>query len=263
MIQPQSNFHDLFGQLEQLLKYQGQLSPFETAALKRDIGKIADFSERELLYALLFTVCNDSDEAISRYKKLISAGIDDFVVNSNYVSSLVHLNKPVQAYRQLARVAELFPNAISLLRLMNLQLEFLDIKSALVTAQFFKEKSDDEELREKIDPLYLVDMVDDFIEHTELITFENLKSIGFIGMKFIEDNSIRCKSFAISIGIESEYLVIRYLLDSNLYTVDEAEEFNNKLLNILIDENFDLLPVVQQFNFIAGNTGFNLVKDNG
>ena len=246
MIQPQSKYSDLFSQLEPLLRSDGKLGEFAAAKLKREINKIQDFGERLFLLALFYTLQDEEAKAIDTFETLIVEGYDDFVVQMNYVSALEQLHRPFTALERAKKYSRQHGGISWHNKLLDLQIKALDWLGASETYEYILSQFDNEDLDLGGISLSYFNELSGMFGSDDTISFEELATAGQLVLNFIESNRVDFKGVLCFKAESSSNLSIKYMVKASSYSPSVMEELNSEIIDLLIDNDLDTLPVVQQ-----------------
>lgn len=238
----QTNTSDLTDELNDLRG--SDLDSFTITRLKRDIFKICDYDERYMLLGMLHAVLGNIEDTIENFNKSIRLN-KDHITCDNFILALGNLNNYELAKDKAIEYSK-GSNSPTLLKVsLHYSNLFLDLENqidSLESLKKLKKISAEQEYIHTMEVSIMRQVLD-----TKLISQDDLKRIGCIAMNAIASHEVDVIDNSVSLACEDKTkLRVKYYIDPSVET-ETILSINESLIDNLIDEDLDLLPVVVSF----------------
>lgn len=246
MPQAQTNSKKIVDELGLYLQEQKQPDDFTRQRFIREIDKLPSELEQVHARGVLEAVCRNKEGALELLEQAVRLSNSPLVC-SNYWVILKTFGTTAEIIRKGYQLADLscsysMQNELLVLSGIILDLENVErIYDVLSKAKKLEERDNIEETIEE------ASLMNEFIKRSEL-TKEQLAMIGELALQVAHDRSLKTDGNYIEHKKQRSHLSVSYVLDADSVSAEELFDINYDLIERLVENDLDRLPVVVQFH---------------
>jgi hypothetical protein len=234
-----------------------EIDPFTVSRLKREISKLSDYSERYMFSGMLKAILGDLEGTIECFEKSLKLNISELSCD-NFVIALGNLNEYTLAREKIISFTNDSYDPALLKLALHYSYLFLDLDNCKNRSNKLAKLKVTSSQQENLYQKEVVIM--DQLVKSKIISSENLLKIGSVVMKSTESFKVNVIGNDISLQCEDENkLRVKYYVDPNA-DANTILDMNDLLIDNLIDDDLDLLPVV--VTFVRNARAYNTTEQN-